>query len=197
MRKDLYSVKELVDSIIEEYHLPTQGDDAWATYRQKVSRTLKKTGIWDKGVPKTVGKKTTMYFTEQQRQELISEKSFYNYLRDRSEADEIKNSKRYDEIQKAIEERRISHIEYLDSRETGDYDGNIPVITDKEYRDYKRDMMITALFEKFFTPIDNKLLLNDLYQVQIIEDELDLQIEDIEAENRLSHPSQYYYKERK
>ena len=130
------------------------------------------------------------------QQELISEKSFYNYLRDRSEADEIKNSKRYDEIQKAIEERRISHIEYLDSRETGDYDGNIPVITDKEFRDYKRDMMVTALFEKFFTPIDNKLLLNDLYQVQIIEDELDLQIEDIEAENRLSHPSQYSYKER-
>lgn len=197
MKKDIYSIAELVDSIIEEYQLPTDGDDAWSTYRQKVSRTLKNTGIWDKGIQKTVGKKTIMFFTYQQRQELLSEKTFYNYLRDRSLSDEIRNSKRFDEIQKAIEERRISHIEYLDSREMGDHDENVPVITDKEFKEYKRDMMITALFEKFFTPIDDKLLLNDLYQVQIIEDELDLQVEDIEAEHRLSHPNPYYYKERK
>lgn len=196
MKKDLYSIKDLVDSIIDEYQLSTEDENAWSTYRQKISRTLKESGIWDKGIAKKTGKKTTMYFTEQQRQELLSEKTFYNYLRDRSKSEEIRNSKRYDEIQKAIEERRISHIEYLASLETGSIDKNAPVITDKEFRDYKRDLMITALFEKFFTPIDDKLLLSDLYQVQIIEDELDLQVEDIEAENRLSHPNLYYYKEK-
>lgn len=196
MKKDLYSIKDLVDSIINEYQLSTEDENAWSTYRQKISRTLKESGIWDKGIAKIKGKKTTMYFTEQQRQELLSEKTFYNYLRDRSKSEEIRNSKRYDEIQKAIEERRISHIEYLASLETGSIDKNAPVITDKEFRDYKRDLMITALFEKFFTPIDDKLLLSDLYQVQIIEDELDLQVEDIEAENRLSHPNLYYYKEK-
>lgn len=196
MKKDLYSIKDLVDSIIDEYQLSTEDENAWSTYRQKISRTLKKSGIWDRGIAKKTGKKTTMYFTEQQRQELLSEKTFYNYLRDRSKSEEIRNSKRYDEIQKAIEERRISHIEYLASLETGSIDKNAPVITDKEFRDYKRDLMITALFEKFFTPIDDKLLLSDLYQVQIIEDELDLQVEDIEAENRLSHPNLYYYKEK-
>lgn len=196
MKKDLYSIKDLVDSIINEYQLSTEDENAWSTYRQKISRTLKESGIWDKGIAKKKGKKTTMYFTEQQRQELLSEKTFYNYLRDRSKSEEIRNSKRYDEIQKAIEERRISHIEYLASLETGSIDKNAPVITDKEFRDYKRDLMITALFEKFFTPIDDKLLLSDLYQVQIIEDELDLQVEDIEAENRLSHPNLYYYKEK-
>lgn len=197
MKKDLYSIKDLVDSIIDEYQLSTEDENAWSTYRQKISRTLKESGIWDRGIAKKTGKKTTMYFTEQQRQELLSEKTFYNYLRDRSKSEEIRNSKRYDEIQKAIEERRISHIEYLASLETGSIDKNAPVITDKEFRDYKRDLMITALFEKFFTPIDDKLLLSDLYQVQIIEDELDLQVEDIEAEHRLSHPNLYYYKEKK
>ncbi len=197
MKQDLYSVKELVDTIIEDYHLPIQGEGAISNYRQKISRTLHDTGIWDKGVPKTVGKKTTMYFTYQQKQELISEKALYDYLRDRSQSTEIHNSKRFDEIKNAIEERRIAHIEYLRSRKTGDYDDNIPVITDKEFREYKKDMMITALFEKFFTPIDDKLLYSDLYRVEIIENELNLQIEDIEAENRLSHPNLYYYKERK
>lgn len=196
MRKNLYSVKELVNSIIEEYQLPIPCSQAWSTYRQKISRALKDSGLWDKGIPKIVGKKTIMFFTEQQRQELLSEKSLYNYLRDRSQSDEIKNSKRYDEIQKDIEKRRIAHIEYLDSLETGNHNENIPIITDKEFRDYKRDMMITALFEKFFTPIDDALLLNDLYQVQIIKNELSLQVEDIEAENRLSHPNLYYYKEK-
>lgn len=197
MKKDIYSVAELVDSIIEEYQLPTDGDDAWGTYRQRVSRTLKSTGIWDKGTKKTVGKKTTMYFTYQQRQVLLSEKSFYNYLRDRSKSVEIKNSRRYDEIQKAIDERRIEYIEYLDSLDMSERDENNPVITNREFKEYKRDMMITALFEKFFTPIDDELLLTDLYQVQIFKNELCLQVEDIEAEDRLSNPNPYYYKERK
>lgn len=196
MTQDLYSVKELVNSIIEEYQLPTQGDEAFLTYRQKTSRTLKELGIWDKGIPKTVGKKKIMYFTEHQRQELLADKSFYNYIRDRSQSEEINNSKRYEEIQKAIEERRISHIEYLESLKHDDYNEATPVITKKEFDDYKRDMMITALFQKFFSPINENLLLNDLYQVQILEDEVDLQIADIEAEHRLSHPNLYYYKEK-
>lgn len=52
MKKGRYNVAELVDSIIEEYQLPTDGEDAWGTYRQKVYRTLKSTGIWDKGIKK-------------------------------------------------------------------------------------------------------------------------------------------------
>lgn len=196
MKKDIYSVKELVDSIIEEYQLPNQDKDAWSAYRQKISRTLKKSGLWDKGIPKIVKKKTIMYFSEQQRQELLSEKSFYDYLRDHSDSKEIRTSKKYDEIQKAIEERRISHIEYLCSLETGDPYKNTPIITNKEFQDYKHDMMLTALFEKFFTPINEKLLLSDLYQVSIIEDELNLQITDIEAEHRLSNPEGAYYTKR-
>lgn len=197
MKKDLYSIKDLVNSIIDEYQLPTEGKGTWSAYRQEISRILKNSGIWNRGIAKNKGKKTIMHFTEQQRQELLSEKTFYNYLRDRSKSEEIRNSKRYDEIQKAIEERRISHIEYLTSMETGNIDKNAPVITDKEFRDYKRDLMITALFERFFTPIDDKLLLSDLYHVQIIEDELDLQVQDIEAEHRLSHPEGYYYTKKK
>lgn len=193
MKKDIYSVKELVDSIIEEYQLPNQDEQAWSAYRQKISRTLKKTGLWNKGIPKIVGKKTIIYFSEQQCQELLSEESFYNYLRDHSQSDEIKNSKRYDEIQKAIKERRISHIEYLDSLETDEHYKSTPVITDKEFQNYKQDMMLTALFENFFSPIDEKLLLSDLYQVKIIEDELSLQVRDIEAEHRLSNPEGAYY----
>ena len=196
MNKDLYSVKELVDSIIDEYQLSNINNKEWASYRQKVSRTLKESGIWDKGIAKKTGKKTIMYFSKQQRQELLSNKSFYDYVRVRSTSVEIKNSKRYDEIQKAIEERRISHIEYLNSLETDNTDKNAPIITNKELREYKNNMMLTALFEHFFTPIDENLLLNDLYQVHIIEDELNLQFEDIEAENRLSHPEGYYYKKR-
>ena len=47
--------------------------------------------------------------------------------------------------------------------------------------------MLTAIFERFFTPINDSLLEHDLYAV-MMEDELDITTEQIEAEQRLNSP---------
>ncbi|MBQ2884813.1 MAG: hypothetical protein IJE43_13720 [Alphaproteobacteria bacterium] len=197
----LYSIAQLVDSIIIEYNLPTDSKPndktIWTSYRQKISRVLKESGIWDSGIDNTVGKKTTKYFTEQQKQRLLADKSLYDYLRDRSQSEEIRNSKRYQDVQDAIETRRIAHINFISSQTQDDIENNIPIITNEKFRKVKNDMMLKAIFEKIFTPINEELLLNDLYQVLIFEDELALDTADIEAEHRLSHPEGYYYTTRK
>ena len=194
--KDLYSVSELTDAIIKEYQLPMPDEDTWRTYRQMISRTLKSTGIWDSGIPKTVGNKTILYFTEAQKRELLSNKRLYDYVRDRSSSEDLRNDMRYDDMIHAMEERKRAHIEFLLSQEQHADDYIEPDLSRKEYQDYKRDMMITAIFEKFFTPIDDNLLYNDLYRERIIKDDLNLQLEDIEAEKRLSHPNPNYYKDK-
>lgn len=73
-------------------------------------------------------------------------------------------------------------------------DEDVPYISNKEFQNYKNSMMLTALFEKFFTPINDELLINDMTQVFIIRDEASLDVADIEAEQRLAHPEGNYYK---
>ena len=71
-------------------------------------------------------------------------------------------------------------------------DEDVPYISNKEFQNYKNSMMLTALFEKFFTPINDELLINDMTQVFIIRDEASLDVADIEAEQRLAHPEGNY-----
>ena len=199
MNEKLYSLTELTVSIAKAFEISIDDENDKQAIRQKVSRSLKDTGIWDKGIPKQHGERTTMYFTEHQKQELLRDKSMFNYVRDHSQSEEILNSKRFDEIQNAIQERRISHIEYLDSLEKNNEVNNAPaindpVISERKFWEHKRNMMLTAIFEMYFTPIDDSLLLSDLYRVHITADELHLEVEDIEAEDRLSHPEGYYYR---
>lgn len=137
-----------------------------------------------------------MYYTEQHKQAILCEKTLYDYVRSNSTSEEIKNRKRYNELQKDIEVRREAHIKYLDSQTQDDENSIAPTITDQEFQDYKNTLMLTALFERIFTPINDDLLYNDLYQTQIIKDELNLQAADIEAEERLQHPNGSYYHEK-
>lgn len=191
----LYTLDELTRSIIDDFQLQCNTDESRNTYRMRIYRALQKLGIWEAGIeqvnPKT--KKKCKYFTEHHKQAILSEKTLYDYVRNNSRSDKFSKSKRYDEMQKSIDIRRNEHIKYLDSRTQEHSEADIPVITQEEFHNYKNSMMLTAIFEKFFTPINDELLYNDLYQIQIIKDELNLQIEDIHAEERLQHPNGAYF----
>lgn len=84
----------------------------------------------------------------------------------------------------------------MDSRIQENSEADIPIITQEEFHNYKNSMMLTAIFEIFFTPINDKLLYNDLYQIQIIKEVLNLQTEDLHAEERLQRPNGAYLHEK-
>lgn len=194
----LYTIEELVECIKDEYQLDQSTDDADKNYYMRIYRALKKLNILDKGIVlvNPVTHRKCRYYSEHDKQAILSEKSLYDYLRNNSTSDVIKNSKRYNEILNNIDSRRNAHIRYLDSRTQDICDNSISVITQEEFQNYKNQIMLTALFEKFFTPINDELLYNDLNQFHIIRDELHLQIEDIQAEERLQHPKGAYYQEK-
>ena len=194
----LYTIKELTQSIIGEYQLDCSTDSAFEVYYMRIYRALQKKQLLKAGIEKInpETKRKCMYYTEQHKQAILCEKTLYDYVRSNSTSEEIKNRKRYNELQKDIEVRREAHIKYLDSQTQDDENSIAPTITDQEFQDYKNTLMLTALFERIFTPINDNLLYNDLYQTQIIKDELNLQAADIEAEERLQHPNGSYYHEK-
>lgn len=194
----LYTIKELTQSIIDEYQLDCSTDSAFEVYYMRIYRALQKKQLLKAGIEKInpETKRKCMYYTEQHKQAILCEKTLYDYVRSNSTSEEIKNRKRYNELQKDIEVRREAHIKYLDSQTQDDENSIAPTITDQEFQDYKNTLMLTALFERIFTPINDDLLYNDLYQTQIIKDELNLQAADIEAEERLQHPNGSYYHEK-
>lgn len=194
----LYTIKELTQSIIDEYQLNCSTDSAFEVYYMRIYRALQKKQLLKAGIEKInpETKRKCMYYTEQHKQAILCEKTLYDYVRSNSTSEEIKNRKRYNELQKDIEVRREAYIKYLDSQTQDDENSIVPIITNQEFQEYKNTLMLTALFEKIFTPINDALLYNDLYQTQIIKDELNLQAADIEAEERLQHPNGSYYHEK-
>lgn len=192
--QDLFTVDAIVESLIAKYELDTTAENYKNVYKQYVYRVMHAAKIWDKGIVKSSGKKTTRYFTAKQKQELEYLPKVYDYLRDNSTSAVLKNSKRYKDFQKEIDARRIEQISYLDERESND--DNAPVITTEHFNATKQAMMLEAIFNLFFTPFDDSLLESDMYRVHITADELCLTPEDIEAENRYSHPEGNYFRRR-
>ena len=192
----LYSLDELTKSIINEYKLPySEDDDTFAVYRQRIYREVVKLKLVDSAVkrvnPDT--KRKCMYFTEQHRQRILTEKTLYDYVRANSSSEEIRNEPRYKEVQRQISERREAYIEHLSSLNNDeDINPNDPAISDSDFRSAKCQLMLEALFQLYFTPINDSLLRNDLDRV-LKKDDLGLQIEDMEAERRLEHPEGNYY----
>ncbi|KAF5053700.1 hypothetical protein DSECCO2_395700 [anaerobic digester metagenome] len=193
-----YSVTDIVENLIKDFDLAMNSEnpeDSKKTYRQKIYRALHDTGLWDKAIQKTVGKKTVRYFSEQQKQQLISSQNLYDYLRDNSLSELLNTSKRFKEVQKEIKERGESYLSYLTSNEANHENFGDPYISQEEFRNIKNTMMLTAIFELFFTPINDSLLEHDLYQMLTL-DELRLETETIDAEQRLNHPEGNYYRKK-
>lgn len=192
----LYTLEELTESIINDFKLDCSGEDAFRRYYQKIYRTLDACGFLKtatkKNNPDT--KRQCRYYTEQQKRAILAEKTLYDYVRTNSTSKRIKNSKKYSEIQIDIKRRRNEYFDMMNDLIDNPPDENTPYIGNKEFQNYKNSMMLNALFEKFFTPIDDALLRSDMTQVFITRDEASLEISDIEAEQRLSHPQGIYYK---
>ena len=192
----LYTLEELTESIINDFKLDRSGEDAFHRYYQKIYRTLNACGFLKTATKKTNPgtKRQCRYYTEEQKRAILAEKTLYDYVRKNSTSKRIKNSKKYSEIQIDIKRRRNEYFDMMNDLIDNPPDENTPYISNKEFQNYKNSMMLNALFEKFFTPIDDALLRSDMTQVFITRDEASLEISDIEAEQRLSHPQGIYYK---
>lgn len=192
MQTEFISITEITEKLIVKYDLPYANDNDKSSYRQKVVRALKETGIWDRGVDNKVGDKTVKMFTTAHMLELETSRQMYEYLRSRSQ-NAYKDRVSYDELNKSISNRRRKAINEYFSPNNIPIDPCVPVLNEEEYNQFVDRMMLRAIFEVFYTPIDEELLKKDIYTYKFLTEETELEIEDIEIEHRLNHPEGSYY----
>ena len=216
MKNELITVTEMTEILIKKYSLPINPDIGtdFSTFRQKVSRALKETGIWEQGEEKLIGKEKIRKFKMIYLLQLESSKQMYDYLRDKSENKKYQNDKRYKEVVDIAEKRRkdfikkqktsrpfipLSVLPTVSKEEftiSNDNDSVTPTINQEELITHADHIMIKAIFELFFTPIDERMLFGDMFRYKYLSDESNLGVEDLEAEERLANPEGNYYKKK-
>ena len=139
-----YTVNQMVDRAILHYDLPDKANDNKA-YREKIVRTLKNQGLWDDT------KKRGNVFDEDTVRKIL-----YNvlktYFEKRSGA---KYAKRIQMEEKQLEQYSNTEEYYDDDGEI--HENEIP----RYYFERKRDLMLEALFNKFFI-LDEKKYKRDM-----------------------------------
>lgn len=179
--------KQTLTNFIQEqiYNFGLQDTlDVEKKLRQKFTRTLKELKIWQNAEKRLIGKKYTRVFTEIE----------LNKLYEKVEKYLIKQTKlgyeTYEEIKKINENyveflRNMTYEKQYELEQAEKYEK--PPISDTK----KMEVMITALFEKFFTPLDIEQWEKD-EALLFYTDPDDIGIPYIQAQNRLKNPRSYY-----
>jgi hypothetical protein len=144
----LTTLTEFVEEQLTRFNIP-ETEKNHNKLRIKFTRTLKELGIWDEADTKLIGRKLTKVFTNQQLQQLYIKVE--PYLLKRSKID----------IEK-LQAHRRKHEEYLENLHNFNQEDFIKQQQEEQYQpptateNEIMQVMITALFEKFFEPLDIK-----------------------------------------
>ncbi len=198
----LFNSKELAMSFIDEYSLKFDGESDLTRVKQSIRRAMVRLGILEDYVRK-VNPETNHkcnYYSAQQRELIRNEPKFHDYLIDNSTDEKFRRGVRTKEFEKKKKACRDRYIESLgqqaDDARYDYYDSTSfvgPGVVER-----RMAMMLTALFELFFTSFDEEQLRKDMnldmeaYNLEY----LDLKPEHIEAKERLAHPEGSYFRRR-
>ena len=189
----LKRLSEFINDMIQKYEIE-ETKDIQKSLRIKFVRELEAMGQWDKANSKTFGRNRTKVFNYEILDRL--EKRCERYLVKKSgfDFDKFKDYKSNIDSENYFEE--ATEDELKDMHERAVFRSWAGSISKEEIR----DVMITALFEKFFTPIDIEQWQNDSDILTIVDvnDDRESSFEYYRAKERYSsHNKSAYYKERK
>ncbi|HHT7796561.1 TPA: hypothetical protein ACT2H1_002183 [Streptococcus suis] len=184
----LTTLTEFVEEQLTKFDIPDT-EKNHNKLRIKFTRTLKELGIWDDAETKLIGRKHTKVFTNKQLQRLYNEVEPYL----------LKNSKI--DIEE-LEAYRRRHNEYLEDVHNFSQDDYIRQQEEEQFQPPKvtkneaMQVMITALFEKFFEPLDVKQW-NDDKALAFFTDDIDADSVDyFLVSKRLNDPVSAYVRPR-
>lgn len=189
----LKRLSEFINDMIQKYQIE-ETKNIKKSLRIKFVRELEVMGEWDKAKYKTFERSRTKVFTYEILDRL--EKRCEAYLVKKSGNDYNK----FKDYQRSIDGenyfKELTEDELKDMQEKVAFRSWAGSISKKEIR----DVMLTALFEKFFTPIDIEQWQNDSDILTIVDvnDDRESSFEYYRAKERYSsHNKSAYYKERK
>ena len=189
----LKRLSEFIDDMIQKYQIE-ETKNIKKSLRRKFVTELEAMGEWDKAKYKTFGRNRTKVFNYEILDRL--EKRCERYLVKKSgfDFDKFKDYKSNIDSENYFEEP--TEDELKDMHERAVFRSWAGSISKEEIR----DVMLTALFEKFFTPIDIEQWQKDSDFLTIVDiyDDRESSFEYYRAKERYSsHNKAAYYKERK
>lgn len=190
----MHTLSDFVDEQIEKYVLQTKNtpyEETFAKIRIKAQRELQKLGYWQTAKTKVIGKAKTRLFTEEQLQELATVMKPY-FEKQAAKAIQA-------DYQTLLENTSIAEDYTLFTPEDKDYkltknsSRRDPYeITKKELEKKANAIMLKALFELFYTPLNYKKLENTMYTLKLSDEPFKL----AEAKHILEHPEGILYKKK-
>ncbi|HHG7572690.1 TPA: hypothetical protein ACPX7A_000804 [Streptococcus pneumoniae] len=189
----LKRLSEFIDDMIQKYQIE-EIKNIKKSLRRKFVTELEAMGEWDKAKYKTFGRNRTKVFNyeildrlEERCQRYLVKKSGFDF-------DKFKDYKSNIDSENYFEE--LTEDELKDMHERAVFRSWAGSISKEEIR----DVMLTALFEKFFTPIDVEQWQkdSDILTIVGVTDDRESSFEYYRAKERYSsHNKSAYYKERK
>ena len=179
------TLSEFVEQQMTKFGIE-KNEKNFSKLRIKFTRVLKDLDIWEQAEKKLIGKKYTKVFSRQQLIALYNEVE--PYLLKHSNID----------IEK-LEVHRREHAQYMDDLFSGKFDHHYsdPYEAPKVSSQEKIEVMVTALFEKFFEPLDLETWNNDKATTFYLGPEDADNIDYFLAYERLNNPIQSYTKLKK
>ena len=189
----LKRLSEFIDDMIQKYQIE-ETKNIKKSLRRKFVTELEAMGEWDKAKYKTFGRNRTKVFNYEILDRL--EKRCERYLVKKSgfDFDKFKDYKSNIDSENYFEE--ATEDELKDMHERAVFRSWAGSISKEEIR----DVMLTALFEKFFTPLDVDQWQkdSDILTIVDVNDDRESSFEYYRAKERYSsHNKSAYYKERK
>lgn len=201
----MITLTDFLTNELKKYNLQVNKKNL-AKLRHKYTKELKAKNLWDKAEIKLIEKSKTRIFKEKDLEQISY--SLHNYMTNLVikesgfSKSEIKKTQK--ENAQAIEEGREKWLEYIETHtpeeiyDNENYSDPAPSATKEQKKQGLNELMLTALFNKFFkmTPEQKNLFFNDL-STNNWDGEMFATDENwIISQKRLKHPEKYYYSER-
>lgn len=182
--KKQYTLTSYIEDIFTNYKIEYTKKN-FSAIRIKFERELKRLHKWDTAEQKLIGKKITRLFNYLDLKKV--EVNSRDYLLKKSKIDKAEYLKHLDRYDFYMQNRDIVNDEINTTIEDS-YNNYTPYVSEQE----KINLMIEALFYKFFNGIDVELWQKDLDQVEFTDDSDADDIVYFTALNRLNNKVNSY-----
>lgn len=182
------TLTDYVNTQIEKYDIPDTEKNR-SKLRIKFTRELKRLRYWDTAEKKVIGRNETRLFSDQQLNDLSIEVEPYLLKQGNIDIEELEEYRQNFEnyVEDIHNQTNESHQQQLEAEQ---YEA--PRVTKRE----AMEVMLTALFEKFFEPLDVQKWNQDKETIHFAELTDMTDTDYILASMRLNNPVQSYTKEK-
>lgn len=197
----MISLKDFTSNELEKYHIPVNKKNL-DKLRNKFTKELKTSDLWNNASTQLIGRNQTKFFKEEDLEKISKKLSSYLIKLSIKEAglDPKKIEKLKKQHQQDLDTAEEKWFNYISTHSQEEIENDLynnakPKLTTIEKHQALNELMIQALFNKFFTmtPEQKNTYLRD-YASNFQDADLTYNDDNwIISQERLKHPEKYYY----